>query len=229
MEKLKILLMVLGLGLYLLDVSLHLSIASKYLTMQGCFRSVSHQFHNFKLEDLIDLDKVDFDLTSDDLKTTQNEVQNDLSAQLTDFLDDNLYLKLRNQFIRILPQHWIDRIVNMITFQAGRYRGSDISKLCRLNGNQFGSLAEMAIYVCDQALDDVKQQKTRAAKALNSFFQGTIKVYIVIKSLIFQLLLCKTKKKCKGFFLLAKNVFIFDAVALLHFILHYSTFMSNTN
>ena len=190
MDKLKIFLMVLGLGLYLLDVALHLSIASKYLTMQGCFRSVSHQFHNFKLEDLIDLDKVDFDLTSDDLKTTQNEVKNDLSAQLTDFLDDNLYLKLRNQFIRILPQHWIDRIVNMITFQAGRYRGSDISKLCRLNGNQFGSLAEMAIYVCDQALDDVKQQKTRAAKALNSFFQGTYKVYTVLKPLIFQLLLC---------------------------------------
>ena len=98
-----------------------------------------------------------------------------MSGQLSDFLDDNLYLKLRNQFIRILPQHWIDRIVNMITFQAGRYRGSDISKLCRLNGNQFASLAEMAIYVCDQALDDVKQQKTRAAKALNSFFQGTLK------------------------------------------------------
>ena len=99
-----------------------------------------------------------------------------MSGQLSDFLDDNLYLKLRNQFIRILPQHWIDRIVNMITFQAGRYRGSDISKLCRLNGNQFASLAEMAIYVCDQALDDVKQQKTRAAKALNSFFQGTLKI-----------------------------------------------------
>ena len=148
-------------------------------TLRYLSRSVSHQFNNFKLEDLIDLDVQS--LASNNIRGQNDEVKvnSGLSAKLTDFLDDNLYLKLRNHFIRILPQHWIDRIVKMITFQAGRYRGSDISKMCRLNGNQFQSLAEMAIYVCDQALEAVPQQKNRAAKALNSFFQG-MKIWVLL-------------------------------------------------
>ena len=73
-----------------------------------------------------------------------------LSSRLSDFLDDSLYLNLRNKLIRILPDHWVHRIVNIITFQAKQYRGSDIAKMCKLNGNQFNSLAEMAVYVCDQ-------------------------------------------------------------------------------
>ena len=31
--------LIFGLGLYLLDIGLHISIASKYLTMQECYRS----------------------------------------------------------------------------------------------------------------------------------------------------------------------------------------------
>ena len=73
-----------------------------------------------------------------------------LSSRLSDFLDDSLYLNLRNKLIRILPDHWVHRIVNIITFQAKQYRGSDIAKMCKLNGNHFNSLAEMAVYVCDQ-------------------------------------------------------------------------------
>ena len=59
------------------------------------------------------------------------------------------------------------------------YRGSDIAKMCQLNSNQFESLAEMALYVCDQAfkLDMTKNKATsqqQAAKALNSMFHGKI-------------------------------------------------------
>ena len=65
-----------------------------------------------------------------------------LSSKLSDFLDDSLYLNLRDEIIRILPQHWVDRVVNIITFQAKKYRGSDIAKMCKLNGNQFKSLGK---------------------------------------------------------------------------------------
>ena len=41
-----------------------------------------------------------------------------LSSKLSDFLDDSLYLNLRDEIIRILPQHWVDRVVNIITFQV---------------------------------------------------------------------------------------------------------------
>ena len=49
--------------------------------------------------------------------------------------------------------------------------------MCRLNSNQFESLAEMALYVCDQAfkLNVTENQETsrqRAAKALTSMFHG---------------------------------------------------------
>ena len=124
------------------------------------------------MEDLIDLDVQS--LASNNIRGQNDEVKvnSGLSAKLTDFLDDNLYLKLRNHFIRILPQHWIDRIVKMITFQAGRYRGSDISKMCRLNGKKFHSLLEMTLFVCNQRLEDVPLVNNSVAKAFIAFVQG---------------------------------------------------------
>ena len=53
-----------GLCLYLLDIGLHLGLAAKYLTMQGCYRSVSHTFSNFKLNDLVDLENLTENLNS---------------------------------------------------------------------------------------------------------------------------------------------------------------------
>ena len=68
------------------------------------------------------------------------------------------------------------------------YRGSDIAKMCRLNSNQFESLAEMALYVCDQAfkLNVTEYQETsrqRAAKALTSMFHGKMNYLIFLKQL----------------------------------------------
>ena len=57
-------LLVFGLCLYLLDIGLHLGLAAKYLTMQGCYRSVSHTFSNFKLNDLVDLENLTENLNS---------------------------------------------------------------------------------------------------------------------------------------------------------------------
>merc|ERR1719491_1589745 len=132
-------LMVFGLCLYLLDIGLHLGLAVKYLTMQGCYRSVSHTFSNFKLDDLVDLENLTANLNSKDEPKIE---PSGLSSKLSDFLDDSLYLNLRDEIIRILPQHWVDRVVNIITFQAKKYRGSDIAKMCKLNGNQFNSLGK---------------------------------------------------------------------------------------
>ena len=104
-----------------------------------------------------------------------------ISEKLSDFLDDSLYLNLRNKLIRILPQHWVERIVNIITFQAKKYRGSDIAKMCKLNGNQFNSLAEMAVFVCDQAFHSnvKKEEVTRAAKALTTIFSSKLIIKIL--------------------------------------------------
>ena len=57
-------LLVFGLCLYLLDIGLHFGLAVKYLTMQGCHRSVSHTFTNFKLDDLVDLENLTENLSS---------------------------------------------------------------------------------------------------------------------------------------------------------------------
>ena len=56
--------------------------------------------------------------------------------------------------------------------------------MCRLNSNQFESLAEMALYVCDQAfkLNVTEYQETsrqRAAKALTSMFHGKMNYFYI--------------------------------------------------
>lgn len=162
--------LVFGLCLYLLDIGLHVGIAVQYLTMQGCHRGVSHTFTNFQLSDLLDLDQLNLQLTEED----NQAVDESISSKLSDFLDDSLYLHLRKKIIRILPQHWIERIVKIITFQAGKYKGSDIAKMCRLNGQQFQSLAEMAVFVCDNAFTSSNKEveASRAARALTTFIEG---------------------------------------------------------
>ena len=166
-------LVVFGLLLHLLDIGLHLGIAVNYLTMQGCHRSVSHTFQNFKLDDLIGLENLPLNFNqSEDVE----KIQLPISDKLSDFLDDSLYLHLRSKIIRILPKHWVDKIVQVVTFQAKKYKGSDIPKMCSLNGKKFETLAEMAIYVCDQAFQETVEveKSTRAAKALSSIFKGKV-------------------------------------------------------
>ena len=84
--------------------------------------------------------------------------------------------------------------------------------MCRLNSNQFESLAEMALYVCDQAfkLNVTEYQETsrqRAAKALTSMFHGKMNYLIFLKQLFvqfyvtilkqFQLKTYKTINECR--------------------------------
>ncbi len=175
-------LLIFGLGLYVLDVGLHVGLAVKYLTMTECYRGVSHTFTNFKLNDLLDLEQLpSFSSDISDLESSEIQASG-LSSKLSEFLGGNLYLNLRQKLIRILPQHWIDRIVNIITFQAGKYKGSDIAKMCKLNGNQFNSLAEMAVYVCDKAFQSTikEEEASRAARALTSILDGELILKIVI-------------------------------------------------
>lgn len=167
-------LLLFGLLIYVLDIGLHIGIASKYLTMQGCHRGVSHTFVNFKLDDLIDLDELTLELSSNVAQLPDEDQQSGIESRLSDFLQNSLYLHLRDKIIRILPQHWINRIVKIISFQATKYRGSDIAKMCKLNGHQHQSLAEMALYVCDRSLNATKHsdEATRAARALTSMLNG---------------------------------------------------------
>ena len=99
------------------------------------------------MNDLVNLDQ--FTLNEDSKnQQSQKNLEHDqlsISSKLSDFLEDTLYVHIRERIIRILPQHWIDRIVRIITFQAGQYRGSDIAKMCQLNGNQFDSLGTILI------------------------------------------------------------------------------------
>ena len=49
---------------------------------------------------------------------------NDLSSTLSNLLklEDNLHVYIRDRIIRILPQHWVDKILKIIQFQASKYR-----------------------------------------------------------------------------------------------------------
>ena len=156
---------------YILTNTIHFA-ASKYLTMRECYRSVSHTMHDFNLNDLIDIEAL---ASNGNNKTSQDIYAQDLSDKIGSILEPNLYLNLRDKVVRILPQHWVNRVVDIITFHAGQYKGSDIPKLCRLNGNKFNSLAEMAFYVCDNAFEAAEADETdRAARALGEIFKGKI-------------------------------------------------------
>ena len=62
----------------------------------------------------------DFKNRPQDSEVTSNELSSTLSNLLK--LEDSLYVNVRDRIIRILPQHWVDRILKIIQFQAKQYR-----------------------------------------------------------------------------------------------------------
>lgn len=62
----------------------------------------------------------DFKNRPQDSEVTSNELSSTLSNLLK--LEDSLYVNIRDRIIRILPQHWVDRILKIIQFQAKQYR-----------------------------------------------------------------------------------------------------------
>ena len=62
----------------------------------------------------------DFKNRPQDSEVTSNELSSTLSNLLK--LEDNLHVYIRDRIIRILPQHWVDKILKIIQFQASKYR-----------------------------------------------------------------------------------------------------------
>ena len=149
-----------GLVLYISDVSLHVTIASKYLNMRNCSRNLRHTIDNFRLDKLVDLNQVVQDLNPDvtqdekgtnetdtdatnpsdntnktkfndindesdsdtsvkDEPSFEENLQNLISSKLDEFITDNIYVKLREKVFKILPEHWKQRIIDIVTFKLG--------------------------------------------------------------------------------------------------------------
>ena len=164
----------LGLVLYISDVSLHVTIASKYLNMRNCSRNLRHTIDDFRLDKLVDLNKVVQDLnpdvTQDEKGTNETDtdatdqsdntnqtkssdiddgsdsdpsikvepsfeenIQNLISSKLDEFITDNIYVKLREKVFKILPEHWKQRIIDIVTFQVGRHSISSVPDICVVN------------------------------------------------------------------------------------------------
>ena len=78
----------------------------------------------------MNLDEFTLNLTSNNNEDFKNRPQdsevtaNELSSTLSNLLklEDSLYVNIRDRIIRILPQHWVDRILKIIQFQAKQYR-----------------------------------------------------------------------------------------------------------
>ena len=156
-------LLIFGLSIYLVDVALHLTIASHYLTMRHCHRSISHDLTDFKLDNFVNFSSFssppsarinDGDAAADlglggFTEATNND--NFLAEKLGTLLNGGLYLNLRDKVIKILPTHWVQRIIEIVSFQIGQHNFSQIPLLCTFNGIRFSSLPHMVTYVCDNA------------------------------------------------------------------------------
>ena len=51
-----------------------------------------------------------------------------IGPQVEKTIDDMLYLKLRSKLIKIMPRHWVKRIVDIVTFQVVHTRPTSRSK-----------------------------------------------------------------------------------------------------
>ena len=204
-------LLAVGLVLYLTDIGLHITIASKYLTMRNCSRNVKHTISNFSLNNVVDLNKALGDISADlddneeeetdinnfneydqdnetkltqnksnvkleDSKSTTNLIQENLqkiiSLKLDEFITDNIYVKLREKVFKILPEHWKQRIIDIVTFQVGRHNISSIPDICVLNEqSKLNRLSEMALYICSNTLENGSLDSPEGKAIRNALFE----------------------------------------------------------
>ena len=188
--------LVLGLALYVTDIGLHVTIASKYLTMRNCSRNVKHTIKDFSLDKVVDINKIvgDFSKVTDVVnqnvenqtesentnensnqneELTQNETGTDIdasknrstspdsglqkliSSKLDEIINKNIYVKLREKVFKILPEHWKQRIVDIVTFQVSRHSISSIPDICVINEQtNLTRLSQMALYICSNTLEE---------------------------------------------------------------------------
>ena len=107
--------LIFGLFIYIVDVGLHLCIASHYLTMRQCHRSISHDVTNFKLDNFVNFSSFSSPQTL--FEDNLGEDENFLADKIGSLLHGGLYLNLRDKVIKILPTHWVQRIVEIVSFQ----------------------------------------------------------------------------------------------------------------
>ena len=189
--------LVLGLALYVTDIGLHVTIASKYLTMRNCSRNVKHTIKDFSLDKVVDINKIvgDFSKVTDAVnqnienqtesentsdndnkngeESTPNEIrtgedsstnkstspdsglQKLISSKLDEIINQNIYVKLREKVFKILPEHWKQKIVDIVTFQVSRHSISSIPDICVVNEQtNLTRLSQMALYICSNTLEE---------------------------------------------------------------------------
>ncbi len=133
--------LLLGLGLYLLDIGLHLTLASKYLSLRDCHRGLSHTFMDFRLSDLVNLNS-----------SLEEETDFSLSNSISPAIDDGLYFQVRQRLVTLAPEHWAEKLEDIVEFHLEKYPPSRLSSLCTLDGRSFPNGLSAGAYLCKGAL-----------------------------------------------------------------------------
>ena len=100
--------------------------------------------------------KTDKDKSSPESQSSSSEtgLQKLISSKLDEIINQNIYVKLREKVFKILPEHWKQRIVDIVTFQVSRHSISSIPDICVINDQtNLTRLSQMALYICSNTLD----------------------------------------------------------------------------
>ena len=84
----------------------------------------------------------------------QELINSKVGPAVESLIDDTLYVKLRENIIKIMPRHWVQRIVDIVSFQVSRHDPATVPDLCTINGRKFSQLTDMALYICSGTFED---------------------------------------------------------------------------
>jgi hypothetical protein len=143
--------LVLGLVLYTLDVSLHITIASQYLDMRNCHRGLQTQFYDFNLGNLLGAAVVLPNETS--TMPTPAQLARANRTLVAGLINEQTYILVREKAISLVPQHWVDKIEEVVSFQLKNYNPAQVADFCTFNGKKFESTIDIGYYVCEDALE----------------------------------------------------------------------------
>lgn len=141
--------------LYCANIALQLENTIQFFSVYDCRRSFRHEIQFFQLQDFFQAAQQQTNLTSGENFTSEAQSETDLEPDLiSDVIERELRVTIANITSGIVPQHWKERITDVLKFHFHSYRPSQAHEYCSLNSKRFNSTFELGSYLCHRGLSD---------------------------------------------------------------------------
>jgi hypothetical protein len=67
---------------------------------------------------------------------------------------DSKFGDFSHRLVKVLPDHWVEKIADIVEFQASKYPPSKVVEYCKVNEKEYETVFDIGYYVCEDAFNE---------------------------------------------------------------------------